>query len=118
MIGIDTSKATLQCALCDPKTREVIWNISTPNSPEGVNALLKKTSPDTSWVIEPTGRYSLSVARQAQEAGREVLLAPPCKAKAYLNSLQSRAKTDKLDAKGLAQFGLSRPLRPYPIKEA
>jgi len=49
-----------------------------------------------------------------------VRLAPPRKAKAYLQSLQSRAKTDKLDAKGLARFGLTRPRdqqrAPYPIK--
>jgi transposase len=46
-----------------------------------------------------------------------VLLAPPRKAKLYNQSLQSRAKTDKLDARGLAQFALSRQLGPYPVKE-
>src|SRR5436309_2206267 len=75
-----------------------------------------KTPVSAPWVIEPTGRYSVFAAKLAQEAGRLVLLAPPRKAKAFLNSLQSRAKTDRLDGQGLALFGLSRSLAPYPIK--
>lgn len=117
MLGIDTSKKSLQCALRDPKNECVLWNKDFTNSPAGVALLLKHTPADTPWVIEPTGRYSLSVVRQAQAAGRTVLLAPPRQAKFYLQSLQSRAKTDKLDAKGLAQFALSRKLGPYPVKE-
>src|SRR5205823_8977001 len=63
---------------------------------------------------------SLLVVEAARDAGRTVLLAPPRKAKAYLRSLTSRAKTDRLDARGLALFAASRPkaqaLRPYPLK--
>jgi transposase len=117
MLGIDTSKKSLQCALRDPKNDCVLWNKDFRNSSTGIALLLKQTPPDTPWVIEPTGRYSLSVVRQAQAAGRTVLLAPPRQAKLYLQSLQSRAKTDKLDARGLAQFALSRKLGPYPVKE-
>lgn len=47
-----------------------------------------------------------------------MLLAPPRQAKAFLTRLQSRAKTDKLASKGLARYGLSQPLAPYPVKEA
>jgi len=79
---------------------------------------LKKAPSEAPWVIEPTGRYSTRVVVQAQEAGRNVLLAPPRKAKSFLASIQSRAKTDKLDGKGLALYGLSQPLAPYPVKEA
>jgi transposase len=117
MLGIDTSKATLQCSLRDPVTQCVLWDLDVANSESGVATLLKKAPSGVDWVIEPTGRYSVSVVRQAQAAGRTVLLAPPRKAKDYLRSLQSRAKTDKLDARGLALFGLSRPLAEYPVKE-
>jgi len=116
MLGIDTSKNMLQCALRDPVNHKVLWNKPFHNDADGVSLLLEQTPGDIPWVIEPTGRFSLSVVRQAQAAGRCVLLAPPRKAKLYLQSLQSRAKTDKLDAKGLAQFGLSRKLSPYPVK--
>jgi len=57
------------------------------------------------------------VVQRANEAGRPVLLAPTRKAKAFLWSLSGgRAKTDKLDGRGLALFGHSRPLLPYRLK--
>ena len=40
----------------------------------------------------------------------------PRRARNFLRSIQSRAKTDKLDSRGLALFALSQPLSPYPIK--
>jgi transposase len=47
-------------------------------------------------------------------------LAPPKKARHYLRSLQDRAKTDRLDSRGLALFAATRtaaaPLHPYPLK--
>jgi len=50
-----------------------------------------------------------------------VRLAQPKKAQLFLKSVQSRAKTDKLDAAGLALYGLSCEgsacaLAPYPLK--
>ncbi len=43
-------------------------------------------------------------------------LAQPKKAQLFLKSVQSRAKTDKLDARGLALYGLLCVLQPYPLK--
>lgn len=117
MLGIDASKKTLQCALRDPLSERVLWDQDFTNTSAGISLLLKRTPVAVPWVIEPTGRYSLVAVRQAQAAGRKVLMAPPRKAKLFLQSLQSRAKTDKLDARGLALFALSRPLAPYPVKE-
>lgn len=68
------------------------------------------------WVLEPTGRYGLPVVRRARAAHRAVLLAPPRQAKFFLASVQTRAKTDRLDSRGLALFALSQPLAPYPVK--
>jgi transposase len=117
MLGIDTSKNKLQCALRDPADRRLLWEIEVQNNQAGVEKLLKKTPPEIPWVLEPTGRYSLGVAQQAQAAGRKTLLAPPRKAKAFLASLQDRAKTDKLDSKGLALFAFSQSLAAYPLKD-
>lgn len=117
MLGIDVSKDSLSCCLRDTTTRQILWDLTVANTQEGVHTLLSKTPASSDWVLEPTGRYSQSVARQAKEAGKRVLLAPPRKAKSFLNSLQSRAKTDKLDGRGLAQFALSVPLVEYPLKE-
>src|SRR5580692_5895993 len=117
MIGIDTSKYKLDYSLVHRDTFIAEWQRTAANQPSGFEQLLRDTPPETSWVIEPTGRYSLGVVQFAREAGQKVFLAPPNKAKAYLKSLQSRAKTDKIDCKGLAMFGLSRPLLEYTLKE-
>lgn len=118
MLGIDVSKDTLACSLVEANSHKRLWYLTVPNTSAGVQTLLAKTPPDTPWVLEPTGRYSLRVVEAAYQAGQRVRLAPPRKAKAFLQSLQSRAKTDKLDSYGLALFGLSRSLPAYPVKEA
>jgi transposase len=118
MLGIDVSKATLTCALRDPLTRQILWEEEVANKPEGFRLLLDKTDPNIPWVLEPTGRYTLAVVQAAKQAGREVKLAAPKKAKQFLRSLQPRAKTDKLDGRGLALYGLACDLPAYPVKEA
>ena len=120
ILGIDVSKASLTCALLDRETEQFRWQRQYANSPAGVRELLAKTPPEVPWVLEPTGRYSLTVAQQAQAAGRQILLAPTRKAQRYLASVQERAKTDRVDAPGLAWFAATRPktqaLTPYPVK--
>jgi transposase len=116
MLGIDVSSNSLSAALWLNAASSPVWEKEVPNTPAGVLQLLRLTPLEAPWVIEPTGRYSLNVVKQAKAAGRSVLLAPPRQAKAFLRSIQSRAKTDPLDGRGLALFGLSRPLSVYPIK--
>lgn len=116
MLAIDVAKDTLDCTLVDPHTRQDLWHRSVPNTPAGIQALLAATPPDARLVLEPTGRYSTPVVEAAHAGGRAVLLAPPRQARSFLRSIQSRAKTDKLDSRGLALFALSQTLAPYPIK--
>lgn len=118
MLGIDVSKDTLVATLVDPTTREARWTKSFPNTLAGVSRLLAQTPESSTWVLEPTGRYSLLAVRQAQAAGRTVWVADPKEARHYLKSRHARAKTDRLDSFGLALFALDRPLRPYPLKTA
>lgn len=118
MLGIDVSKASLSSTLMDGPSRQVQWELTVPNTDAGVTLLLARTPPQCPWVLEPTGRYSTFVARQAQAAGRRVLLAPPRRAKAFLAAVRPRAKTDRLDSQGLALYALAVPLRPYPLKAA
>jgi transposase len=107
MLGIDVSKESLSCTLLNPTTRQKQWHKEVHNTPAGWKLLLKHTPAAVPWVLEPTGRYSQDVARAARVAGRDVRLAQPKKAQLFLQSVQSRAKTDKLDAHGLALYGLS-----------
>ena len=116
MLGIDVSKDLLECTLVHDGTRDVIWRGSVPNTATGVDGLLRRIPSADAWVMEPTGKYSLEVAKLATSNGRSVLVAPPVKAKAFRRSGNTRAKTDPIDSYALALFALSLPLRPYPIK--
>jgi transposase len=66
--------------------------------------------------VEPTGRYSTLVVQQATTAGRQVLQAQPKRAQHFLASIQDRLKTDGLDSRGLALYGLNRVLPPFRLK--
>lgn len=116
MLGIDVSKDTLACTLFDPTTQKPLWSRTVPNTAPGVQRLLRQTPADSPWALEPTGRYSLLAATKANEAGRCVLLAQPKKARHFLRSIQTRAKTDALDSHGIGLFALCRPLPAYPLK--
>ena len=102
MLGIDVSKDTLACTLFDPATQKPLWSRTVANTSTGVARLLKQTPADSPWALEPTGRYSLLAATRAHDAGRTVLLAQPKRARDFLRSIQSRAKTDALDSHGIA----------------
>jgi transposase len=116
MLGIDVSKDTLSAALMDPATRRVEWEATVPNTPAGIRSLLARTPVPHPLVLEPTGRFSLGVAQTAAAAGYTVLMAQPRRARAFLAAVQPRAKTDRLDSRGLAEYGCSARLAPYPLK--
>jgi transposase len=117
-LGIDVSKDHLVCALLDPSTKNVTWQAEFVNTEHGIDKLLEQVPHEVSWVLEPTGRYSLLTARKARQAGRDVRLAAPRKARLFLRSQNERAKTDKIDSRGLALYGLVCTLPEYPLKAA
>ena len=112
MLGVDVGKQELHGTWRDPETRRIRWQGAVPNTASGIEALLRR-APGMPLVVEPTGRYGELLIRAARAAGREVLLAAPRKAKAFLWSEQPRAKTDRVDSAGLALYGLTGRLRPY-----
>jgi len=115
MLGIDVSKETLTAAFVTAQTRRCAWEMTVPNTAQGIRQLIRRTSPTDVWVVEPTGVYSQAVVREGQAADRTVLLAQPKRAKAFLAAVQPRAKTDRVDSRGLALYGLSATLRPFPV---
>lgn len=118
MLGIDVSKHTLVCTLREATTKQILWEDTFPNVSAGIARLLERVDRAIPLVVEPTGRYGQALVKAAYQQRRDVRLASPRKAKAFLASLQSRAKTDKLDSQGLSLYGLACPLPAYPIKEA
>ncbi len=115
MLGIDVSKATLTCTLLVSHDQPPVWEMTVPNTPAGISRLIGRSAPECAWVVEPTGRYSHALVAQASAAGRQVLLAPPKRAKDFLAALSPRAKTDRLDSYGLARYGLVAALPPFPM---
>ena len=118
MVGVDVAKRSLAVCCWEPGQPAPAWERTYPNTEAGIRDLLAATAPEWPWVLEPTGPYGERAVRLAQEAGRAVLQASPLAAKRYLQSLTPRAKTDAVDARGLARFGQDRALPPYQLKEA
>lgn len=102
MVGIAVSKETLTCAVLSAADRRLCGEVTVPNTAQGIAQLLRRPPPRDAWVVEPTGVYSRRVVQQADAAGRQVWLAQPKRAKAFLASVQPRAKTDRLDSRGSA----------------
>lgn len=116
MLGIDVSKATLAYTLLNDQTHQPDQDGTVPNTADGIAVLLRRIPATHAWVAEPTGPYNQLLVTAGQRAGRTVLLAPPRQAKAFLRAITPRAKTDRLDSRGLAHYAQAVALRPFPVK--
>lgn len=113
-LGIDVSKAKLDCLLFDPTTGKQ-RSKSVANNAGGFKALLNSLN---NWgvpagevhaVLEPTASYHEEAALALHEAGLPVSLVNPAHARQYAQALGIRSKTDALDAAVLARFAAANP---------
>ncbi len=114
-LGIDVAKAKLDCALRLPEGKlrhKVVEN--SPSGFQALNAWLAKQRAETIHVcMEATGIYWEPVAEHlASLAGITASVINPAQIKAFGASQMVRTKTDKVDAKLIAQFCFER--RPEP----
>jgi len=65
------------------------------------------------FVMEATGTYHEQLAYYLHERGHRVVVVLPTKLKYFMKSLDNKSKTDRLDARAIAQFGLERTLEPW-----
>jgi len=65
------------------------------------------------FTMEATGNYFEKLAAYLVENGCYVSVVLPNKAKKYLQSLGIKSKTDRIDAKGLAQMGAEQKLKSW-----
>jgi hypothetical protein len=112
-VGIDVSKETLDVHL-RPDNRDLQY----PNNDDGISALLgclEKLTP-TLVVIEATGGYENAVVAALSVAQIPLSLVNPKRARDFAKAIGRLAKTDKIDARTLAEFGDKvRPaVRPLP----
>jgi len=110
-IGIDAAKAELEVAVGP----DIAGRFE--NTPSGIQRLQKALpGPDAvaMVVIESTGCYSQLATRMLTSAGYRVSVVQPGRIRHYARSQGQLAKTDRIDARIIAQFGEHAPgLRVY-----
>lgn len=114
-LGIDVAKAKLDCALRRPDGK--FKSKVVPNNPEGFKALshwLSKQGVTTLPVcMEATGVYWEAVAEYLTAHGMTVSVVNPAQIKAFGVSRLVRTKTDKVDARLIAEFCAERSPAPW-----
>lgn len=115
-VGIDVAKTTLDIAVYS--TNES-WSCS--NDAESFPELISRLQQSASGrieriVLEATGGYQTPLVAALCAAGLPVVVVNPRQVRDFARATGRRAKTDRLDAQVLAQFGaVIRPsLRPLP----
>src|SRR5262249_11534552 len=104
-LGIDVSKAKLDCALAlGTKFRNKVF----ANNASGFCALsawLTQHAPGSVHAcVEATGVYWEAVAQYVADAGHTVSVINPALSRAHAQSMGLRDKTDRVDARVLADF--------------
>jgi transposase len=117
-IGIDVSKATLDCLwLRDVQTRRIKTRVF-KNTPAGHAALVQWAVKQTReamdslhFVMEATGIYHEALAQALYTAGARVSVVNPAHIKQYAQSFGRRSKTDKRDSLMIALYGATQQPR-------
>jgi transposase len=108
-IGIDVSQAWLDIAA---RPSAEIWRV--PNTLVGWTALEQRLSAMAIAliVVESTGGMERNVVEHLQRAGLPVSVINPKRSREFAKASGRLAKTDRIDAQGLAHF--AQALRPLP----
>ena len=102
VVGIDVSKDRFDVHVWP--TGEAF---TADNTPAGIARLLDRLRPlgATPVVVEATGRYERRVAFELMSDGFEVAVVNPRQPRDFAKATGQLAKTDRIDARVLAQFG-------------
>ncbi len=113
-IGIDISKQTFDVAFCKDEKWEY-YNF--PNNLQGFKSLLKLIDKDDWVVMEASGPYYLSLASYLYSKQVQVVVENPLVIKRYSQMRLYRAKTDRKDARTIAEYAKSSELRRWVPNE-
>ena len=86
-----------------------------PNTGQGIAAgvgWLGPAGPGVRGGLEATGTYSLPLATARRAAGHTVFVCNPLRVARYRRAALARARTDTLDARGIARFCAAHALHP------
>jgi transposase len=116
-VGIDVGKAQLDVARSD---REEVWRVG--NDEQGIQELvgqLRDIGPEL-VVLEATGGFEFPTAAALAAAEVPVVITNPRQARDFARSTGQLAKTDTIDARGLALFAarVKPQIRELPSEEA
>jgi transposase len=118
VIGIDVSKAKLDCAWLNEgnKVKAKVF----PNGLAGWSGLVEWAAKNTGlavgdlhFVMEATGVYHEQPALYLHGEGAVVSVVNPAQVKLYAQSLGVRSKTDKKDSVVLARYGANEKPKPW-----
>jgi transposase len=114
-VGIDVSKAQLDVAL---RPTNDGWQVT--NDASGIAGLVERLRmvQPTLVVLEATGGLEVPVTGALAEAGLPVVVVHPRPAREVANATGRIAKTDTLDARGLAHVAAAVRPTPRPLPEA
>lgn len=109
-VGIDVSKKTLDIAVGQSGDFHTI-----DNSPKAIRHFVSSLSQKdiAQVVVESTGGLELPVVRALSDASISVALINPARVRHFAKATGLYAKTDRLDAHILAEYGKSVKLRSY-----
>jgi transposase len=113
-IGVDVSKAVLDAAWT---TGEELRRASAANDRVGIAALVGQlpSSGEARLVVEATGGYERALVTALVEAGYRTAVVNPRQVRDFAKALGILAKTDRIDAAVLAQYG--RQVEPRLLEE-
>ena len=107
-LGVDVSKAKLDCLLLDSTTGKV-KSKSIQNTNAGfmqlIEWLAEKKAPNAHVIMEPTGVYHEPAALALADAGLKLSLVNPAQLRQFAQGLGVKNKTDKADSSVLARYG-------------
>jgi transposase len=114
-VGIDVSKGTL-----DVHIRPEANAFALPNDPQGIADLVAWLAPlrPALVVLEATGGLEHATAAALAAAGHHVAVVNPRQARDFAKATGRLAKTDKIDAEGLALFAERIRPEPRPLPDA
>jgi len=108
-VGIDVGKSTLDVMILETDTY-----LQEPNTPEGIKRLVSRLGRFklTRIIVEATGGYERYLVEACAEKAMPVIVVQPMQVRQFAKAQGLLAKTDKLDARLIAQFGAV--MKPQP----
>lgn len=112
-VGVDIGKHQLDIFIHE---KAIHWQEE--NTPEGIKRILKRLAhyQVERLVMEATGRYEWLLAEAAYDKALPVCIVKPLQVRRYAGAINQLAKTDKIDARLIADFAVKVQPKPTPQK--